>query len=228
MFEALDGTGAGAPTRSDVLTIATTRRGWLALGVAAGAAGLASGLPSAALAAADPAAQQIEALNAALLETMKSAKTASAHDRFRKLEPVVARAFDFATMTRFAVGPTWSSIPAPQQQQLIDALQRLTVASYVHNFDGWSGQSFNIDPNVVSRPPDKVVTTHLISPGDAPTPIAYRMRQAGGGWRIVDVFYNGAISQLATRRSDFAGTLASGGAPALLAHINALVDKQMK
>jgi phospholipid transport system substrate-binding protein len=179
-------------------------------------------------AASDPAAQQIEALDAALLETMKSAKSQSARERFRKLEPVVARTFDFATMTRFAVGPTWSSIPAGQQQQLIDALQRLTVASYVHNFDGWSGQSFQLDPNVATRGPDKVVTTHLISPGEAPVPIAYRMRQSGGTWKIIDVFYNGAISQLTTRRSDFAATLASGGAPALLAHINALVDKQMK
>jgi phospholipid transport system substrate-binding protein len=197
--------------------------------MAAGAAGLASSLPSAALAAAaDPAAQQVEALNAALLETMKSAKTSSVRERFRKLEPVVARVFDFPTMTRIAVGPTWASIPAGQQQQLIEGLQRLTVASYVHNFDGWSGQSFKLDPNVVTRGPDKVVTTHLISPGDAPVPIAYRMRQSGGTWKIIDVFYNGAISQLTTRRSDFAGTLASGGAPALIAHINALVDKQMK
>jgi phospholipid transport system substrate-binding protein len=211
------------------LTIATTRRGFAALGMA-GAAGLAGiGLAPAALAAAaDPAAQQVEALNAALLETMKSAKTSSARERFRRLEPAVARVFDFATMTRFAVGPTWTSIPAGQQQQLIEALQRLTVASYVHNFDGWSGQSFTLDPNVVTRGPDKVVTTHLISPGDAPVPIAYRMRQSGGAWRIIDVFYNGAISQLTTRRADFAATLASGGAPALLAHINALVDKQMK
>ncbi len=210
------------------MTIETTRRAWLALGVAAGAASLAASLPTAALAAAgDPAAQQVEALNAALLETMKAAKSQSARERFRKLEPVVARVFDFATMTRFAVGPTWASIPAGQQQ-LIDGLQRLTVASYVHNFDGFSGQSFQLDPNVSTRGPDKVVTTHLISPGDAPVPIAYRMRQSSGVWKIIDVFYNGAISQLTTRRSDFAGTLASGGAPALLAHINALVDKQMK
>jgi phospholipid transport system substrate-binding protein len=222
-----------------VLTIARTRRAWLARGVAAGAVALAAmgaggaavlGVPSAARAApADPAAQQIEALDAALLETMKAAKAGqSARERYRKLEPAVARAFDFATMTRFAVGPTWASIPPAQQQQLIAALQRLTVASYVHNFNGYSGERFEIDPKVVTRGPDKVVTTHLISPGEAPVPIAYRMRESGGTWKIIDVFYNGAISQLTTRRADFAATLASGGAPALLAHINALVDKQMK
>jgi phospholipid transport system substrate-binding protein len=196
----------------------------------AGAGLLASGgLAAAALAAAaDPAAQQIDALDAALIDTMKASKTASARERYRKLEPVVARAFDFATMTRFAVGPTWTGIAPAQQQQLIDAMQRLTIASYVHNFDGYSGQRFEVDPKVVTRGPDKVVSTHLISPGEAPTPIAYRMRESGGAWKIIDVFYNGAISQLTTRRADFAATLANGGAPALLAHINALVDKQMK
>jgi phospholipid transport system substrate-binding protein len=209
--------------------MARTRRDWLALGMAAGAGVLGSAMaPAARAAAADPAAQQIDALDAALIETMKAGKTASARDRYRKLEPVVARTFDFATMTRFAVGPTWASIPAGQQQQLIDAMQRLTVASYVHNFNGWSGQSFQLDPNVATRGPDKVVTTHLISPGDAPTPIAYRMRESGGAWKIIDVFYNGAISQLTTRRADFTATLANGGPPALISHINALVDKQMK
>ena len=212
------------------MTIARTRRAWLALGGAFAAGGLAALGPalSARAAAADPAAQQVDVLDAALLETMKAGKTQSARERYRRLEPAVTRTFDFATMTRFAVGPTWAGIPPAQQQALTEALQRLTIASYVHNFDGFSGQRFELDPNVATRGPDKVVTTHLISPGDAPVPIAYRMRQSGGAWKIIDVFYNGAISQLTTRRSDFAATLASGGAPALLAHINALVDKQMK
>ena len=220
------------------MTIARSRRAWLAstaaagvaLGVAMGGGTAMLGVPSAAqAAAADPAAQQIEGLDAALLEAMKAGKAGqSAKERYRKLEPAVARAFDFATMTRFAVGPAWANIPVGQQQQLIAGLQRLTVASYVHNFDGYSGQSFQVDPKVVTRGPDKVVQTHLISPGDAAVPISYRMRESGGAWKIIDVFYNGAISQLTTRRADFAATLANGGAAALVAHINALVDKAMK
>jgi len=203
-----------------------TRREWLALAAAAGMA--AAMAAPAAWAAADPATATIDTLDAGLIDTMKAAKSASVRERYRKLEPVVARSFDFSTMTRFSVGPTWTSIPAGQQQQLTDGLQRLTVASYVHNFNGYSGQRFDVDPKVVTRGPDKIVTTHLISPGEGPVTIAYRMREAGGTWKIIDVFYNGAISQLTTRRSDFAGTLAQGGAGALIAHINALVDKQMK
>ena len=192
------------------------------------AAGMLLALSLGRAARADPATGQIEAFDTALVDTMKAAKDLGVQGRYHRLEPAVARAFDFAAMTRIAVGPSWASIPTAQQQALIGAFERLTAASYAHNFNGYSGERIEVDPNVLTRGPDKVVTTHLISPGQAPVTIAYRMREAGGGWKIIDVFYNGAISQLTTRRSDFAATLAQGGAPALIAHLNALADKQLK
>jgi phospholipid transport system substrate-binding protein len=48
------------------------------------------------------------------------------------------------------------------------------------------------------------------------------LRDTGNGWRVIDVFYRNAISQLATRRSDFAGVVAKGGAAGLIGHLNAL------
>jgi phospholipid transport system substrate-binding protein len=54
------------------------------------------------------------------------------------------------------------------------------------------------------------------------------MRQVGGTWKVVDVFLNGYVSELATRRADFASTVAAGGAPALVAKINALADGLLK
>ncbi|HXQ15566.1 MAG TPA: ABC transporter substrate-binding protein [Caulobacteraceae bacterium] len=199
-------------------------------GLLAGAAlGLAAPpLAPAAAASADPAAAQVDGFDSALLGAMKAGKAAGVQGRYRALAPAVSRAFDIPTMIRFAVGPTWSSLPAAQQQSLTDAFERLTVASYAHNFDSFSGERFEVDPNVVTRGPDKVVQSKIIPPGAAPVVIAYRMRQNGGAWKIIDVFYNGSISQLTTRRSDFSATLAHGGAPALIAHLNALADKQLK
>jgi phospholipid transport system substrate-binding protein len=188
----------------------------------------AAAAPAARAAAADPAAAQVDAFDAALLNAMKAGKSVGIQGRYRALEPAVARAFDVPTMIRFAVGPSWSTIPAGQQQSLTEAFQRLTVASYAHNFDGYSGERIEVDPNVLTRGPDKVVQSKIISPGAAPVVISYRMRQNGGAWKIIDVFYNGSISQLTTRRSDFSATLAHGGAPALITHLNALADKQLK
>src|SRR5262249_25348916 len=146
----------------------------------------------------DPAAAQVEGFDAALLETMKAGKALGYEGRRRKLEPVVGRVFDVPMMTRFAVGPAWSGLPAAEQQALTGAFGRLTTAGWARNFDSYAGERFEVDPNVVTRGPDKVVTTHLIPPHDAPTTISYRMRQSGGAWKIIDVFYNGSISELAT------------------------------
>ena len=179
-------------------------------------------------ASADPAAAQIDAFDGALLSAMKAGKAAGVQGRSRTLAPAVARAFDIPTMIRFAVGPSWSAIPAAQQQGLTDAFQRLTIASYAHNFDAFSGERFEVDPNVLTRGPDKVVQTKIYPSSGSPVTISYRMRQSGGTWKVIDVFYNGSISQLTTRRADFSATLAQGGAPALIAHLNQLADKQMK
>ena len=199
-------------------------------GVLAGAmAGLiAAASPPARAALADPAAAQVDALDAALLSAMKAGKAAGAEGRYRTLAPAVARTFDSPTMIRIAVGLGWSNIPAGQQQALAEAFQRLTAASYAHNFDAYAGERFEVDPNVLTRGPDKVVQTRIISAGSPPVVISYRMRQSGGTWKIVDVLYNGSISQLTTRRADFSATLAKGGATALIAHLNSLADKQLK
>jgi phospholipid transport system substrate-binding protein len=199
-------------------------------GLVAGAMAALLLLPAAptSAASADPAAIQVDGFDGALLGAMKAGKAVGVQGRYRTLAPAVARAFDIPTMIRFAVGPGWSAIPAAQQQSLTDAFERLTVASYAHNFDSFSGERFEVDPNVVTRGPDKVVQTRIFPVGAAPVVISYRMRQSGGAWKIIDVFYNGSISQLTTRRADFSATLAHGGAPALIAHLNALADKQLK
>lgn len=188
------------------------------------------GAPMAARAAppTDPAAVQIDAFDAALLDVLKEAKTLGIQGRYRKLQPIVTRFYDMPTMIRFAVGAGWSAMTPAQQAALTDGFARLNAASYAHNFTAYSGQQFQIDPNVVTRGPDKVVQTRLVSPHDAPISISYRMRQSGGTWKIIDVYYGGSISQLTTRRADFAASVAQGGAPALLAHLNQLVDRQLK
>ncbi|MFI4936417.1 MAG: ABC transporter substrate-binding protein [Caulobacterales bacterium] len=179
-------------------------------------------------ASADPGAVQIDGFDNALIETMKAGPALGLKGRYQKLAPVVARTFDIPTMIRFAVGADWPSIPAAQQQALTDAFQRLTIASYAHNFASYSGERFEVQPNVLTRGPDKVVQTRLLPAHDQPVLIGYRMRQSGGVWKVIDVYYNGSISQLTTRHADFAATLASGGAGALITHLNALVDKELK
>ncbi len=188
---------------------------------------LSLGGQAAVAAQADPAAAQVEAFDNSLLAAMKAGKAVGAKGRARQLAPAVQRAFDLPSMTSFAVGPAWSQFTPAQKQQVIEAFTRLSVASWAHNFDSFSGEQFVIDPNVQTRGTDKVVQTKLTRPGGDPVSLIFRMRQVGGSWKIIDVYY-GAISQLTTRRSDFAGPVASGGAAGLVAHLNQLTDNLLK
>src|SRR5512135_2010841 len=175
-------------TKASMTSNAWTRR---TLAVTAAATSLAMLTPlTPARAAGDPATAPIDAFDAALLDLMKNAHPLGFQGRYKQLTPVVQRTFDIPTMIRFAVGPGWTTMTPAQQAALTSAFERLTIASYAHNFDGYSGERFATDPNVVTRGPDKLVTTRLTTPGEAPTTIAYRMRQSGGAWKVIDVFYN--------------------------------------
>jgi phospholipid transport system substrate-binding protein len=178
---------------------------------------------AAAFSAADPAATQVESFNNALLESMKAGATVGSADRYQRLAPVIERVFDLRAMTGFAVGPAWSGFSAEEQQATIAAFTRLTVASYAHNFREFGGERFEIDPNVAARGTDKIVQTQLASPNKTPVSLVYRMRESGGAWKIIDIYY-GAVSQLTIRRSDFAGPVAAGGAQALILHMNSLSE----
>ena len=189
------------------------------------AAVLALAPPAPLLAQTDAAAAPVRALDEGLLQIMKAGKAAGKAGRAAAIGPVVDRAFDLPLMTRLAVGPSWTGMAPADQQALVAAFRRLTVAQYAANFDGFSGESFTVASQVESRGGDRLVRTTLNQPKGSPEALSYRLRDSGGGWRIIDVFYRNSVSQLATRRSDFAAILQSGGAKALVRHLDALAVK---
>jgi phospholipid transport system substrate-binding protein len=178
--------------------------------------------------ASDPAAAKIESFDAAVIKTLQAGKAAGAAGRAKVVGPAVEETFDLAYMTRVAVGPDWTKMSPDDQAALQKAYSRYAVANWAKNFDNYSGQKLELDGPVVDRAPDKLVKTKLTGPGASPVSLAYRMRDTGSGWKVIDVFYNGGISQIATQRSDFASTLSSGGAKALVAKLDAQTDKLLK
>ena len=197
----------------------------LSLGFAPpGMAAPAAPAPTAAPVAGDPATP-VQGLDDALLASMHSGASTPASGRYRLLEPVVRQAFDLPLMTRLSVGPEWTTLPPDQQRAAVAALTRYVIASYAHNFRDYAGEKFQVD-NVANRGNDKIVQTRLVSTKDT-TNITYRMRELDGGWKIIDVYYDG-ISQLTLQRTDFGAAMAKGGVAALVSHLNGLSDGLMK
>ena len=182
--------------------------------------------PASALAqAGDPAAAQVQQFDDALLATMKQGRQLGFEGRYRRLDPAVKETFDLPIMVRFAVGPSWSTLSPSDQSALLAAFTRFSVATWAKNFDAYGGQHFTLG-KVDTRGPDKLVHTQLVGSSGSTTDLVYRMRQSSSGaWKIIDVYFNGSISQLSQQRADFAGALQSGGAPALVKSLDAKSDQ---
>ncbi len=175
-----------------------------------------------AFAAAAPAAAvaTIQRLDDALLAAMKAGKRTDFQTRYAAMAPAVDQAFDLTAVLAVSVGPRWAALPPDQQSRLLDAFRRYTVASYVANFDEYTGQAFTVSPDVRPLPSGEVVVNSRIaeSGGDS-TDLGYVMKQTPAGWKVVDVLADGSISRVAVQRSDFRSVLESGGGDALLASL---------
>ncbi len=178
------------------------------------ATGLLLSLAAMPVLAATPVAA-IEHFNTATLDIMKNARALGFDGRVKRFETAVGEAFDLPAMTAFAVGPAWAGFTASDRSAVTEAFAHMTAASYAQNFTSFNGEKFTVVPTTVPRGADVVVKSQIIAAGK-PTEIDYRMRGSGATWKAVDVYYEGGISQLSIRRSEFAATVASGGAAALV------------
>ena len=186
---------------------------------------LAAAIPAHAQGAGDPAAASVQGFYDALVASMKSGGTTKS--RYDKLKPAIEQAFDLPGMTALSVGPSWSSTSPADQKALIDAFERMTIANYARNFDSYSGEKFTVDPTVVDRNADKLVKSTLKPSSGDTIPFNYRLHQAAGSWKIIDIYLNGNISQMAQKRSDFGATLQASGPAGLAKKINALADQTL-
>jgi phospholipid transport system substrate-binding protein len=149
-----------------------------------------------------------------LMPTIQQAGRLSVRERDRRFTPVITAVFDIATMARLAVGPAWTSFSAAQQTAVRDAFAQFIVADYASQISNYSGESFVVDPQTspASRGGGEIVKTKLLQPDGRTVNINYLVR----GERVIDIYLNGTISDLATRRDEFASIIASGGADALI------------
>lgn len=174
-------------------------------------------LPLAALAD-TPEAAPVAALDAALIAAMKAGSAGQGFAaRYAALDPVIQQSFNLPVLEQGSVGFLWSTLPAAQQQTLAGLFERFTVASYVSQFNSFSGLKIIVLPTEKTLGDKKIVETQLVPPdGSAPTEIDYVVANGAAGWQITDVLLGGTISQVAVHESDFSALVTSGDAAKLI------------
>jgi phospholipid transport system substrate-binding protein len=199
----------------------------------AGLLGLGSGAASAAndaapvgaaapAAAPDPAASRapVERLYAALEDAMARADALGFDGRYGALEPVVASSYDMPFMAQLILGSAWRGLAPEQQARWIGSFTRFTVSTYADRFDGLNVR-FEVGATEPAAQGTSLVHTTLHRKDDEPVKLDYRVRAAADGWRIVDVYLNGTVSELALRRSEYSALMKREGFDALLAALEA-------
>jgi phospholipid transport system substrate-binding protein len=154
-----------------------------------------------------------------LLAAMRNGPALGASGRYARLAPVVRQSFDIPFMTRLAVGPEWASLNEAQRQQVTQAFERYVAATYAERFDSYSGERLQVTGERAS-PGGTIITSQIVKSNGEPVNINYLMRNNGGVWQIADVYLDGTISELATRRSEFAAILRTGGINGLIQALN--------
>jgi phospholipid transport system substrate-binding protein len=160
------------------------------------------------------AAAHIQTYYQELMPTIQQAGRLSVRERDKRFGPAITSAFDLATMTRLAVGAAWRDFSAAQRAAVQEAFTRFIVAEYASQINDYSGESFVVDPQTSpeTRGGGEIVKTRLLQPSGRTVSINYLVR----GGRVIDVYLKGTISDLATRRDEFASVIASGGADGLI------------
>lgn len=192
----------------------------LASGLAVNASAETASPPAAtATATADSPIPTIEAFHAGLLEIMKEAKTIGFQGRVEKLEPLMGRTFDLDFMASKTVGRHWATLSDADKKRWAETFTRFTTANYAGRFTGFTGEQFITLGMEDAAHDTRLVRTKIVVPNEEDVELNYRVIQRGGTWKVIDVFLNGKVSELALRRSEYASALKRDGFEQLVASV---------
>jgi phospholipid transport system substrate-binding protein len=138
------------------------------------------------------------------------------------VEAKVLPHFNFARMTRLAVGAPWRQASPAQQQSLIHEFRTLLVHTYTSAFTQYRDQVIEYRPLKMQAGDTEVVVRSLIKQksGADPIDINYSMEKTDSGWKVYDVVIAG-VSLVQNYRSSFNSEIQKSGVDGLIATLAA-------
>ena len=135
---------------------------------------------------------------------------------------------DLKRIALYILGPSAQTASPADVTTFETAFQAFTLANYEAQLGAYGGQTLKAVGATEHAPGDYVVTANLIDPtdppGTAPTPLAFRILDEGGGkFAIMDANVEGVWFEK-VQHDDAQGFLAQNGGsvPKLVEHLNAM------
>ena len=199
-----------------------TRRGFTGALAAIMIAGV---IASPAQARKGPPVEVVKAYYAALVGTLKEAKSLGFEGRYKRLEPAIRDTFDNGFIIGVATGFYWRKFDAAQRKTLTGLMLRLSTATYASRFTSYAGEQFKVLGAKTTDRGDTIVETQIVKRNGEKVRINYLLRKRSAEWRIIDVHLKGTISELAKWRSEFSSVLRRSGYDGLVKAIEAKIGR---
>ena len=166
-----------------------------------------TGTPVNSLGAASPG-EQVQMTANRVLEILNDPKLkgeANVKARRQQLRETILPRFDFAEMSKRALGKHWARYP-DQQKEFVTAFAQLLEDTYVVQVESAAGDKMVVI-NERTQGDVAEVNTKIISPKGQEMLVAYRLRRDGPEWKVYDVIVEN-VSLVNNYRSQFNRVLA--------------------
>ena len=167
---------------------------------------------------AESARALIEEVSAEVL-TILSDQSRGNRQKFDDLVVLLEQPIDLDLVARLILGRYWRTTDDGQRQQYLQLFREYALANLASKLHLYRGQSFEVTGAKVVSDQDALVTSRILSDGQPPLQVDWRLRQrSDGGLVTIDLIVEG-VSLIVTLRSEFASVIERQGFDGLLAEL---------
>lgn len=142
--------------------------------------------------------------------------------RRHMLETAVAARFDYAEMSRRALGAPWNQLTDQQKQEFVDLFRTLLTNSYADKIETYSGEGVEYLHERTEKEYAEVRTKVLS--GKTEIPLDYRLVNKADEWRVYDVVVDN-VSLVNNYRGQFTKILRASSYTDLVEQLRKKSDK---
>jgi phospholipid transport system substrate-binding protein len=164
------------------------------------------------------AAPVIDRFHAQLIDVMKNATALGLEGRKQKLAPALDETYDFPAMAQRSLSTHWSELQPAQRQRFIEVFRGMTLRTYATRFDGYDNERFETVGEEASIAGTTIVRS-VLHATDQDVHLDYRLRPTPSGFRVIDVYLDGTVSELALRRAEYTSVFERSGFDALVSEL---------
>jgi phospholipid transport system substrate-binding protein len=160
----------------------------------------------------------IDRFHAALLDVMKNAQALGIDGRRARLQPVMDETYDFPAMAQRSLGPAWGKLDNGQRARFAQVFRAMILRTYATRFNAYESERFETrgaEPSIAGTE----IVRSVLHTAKEDVHLDYRMRETPAGWRVIDVYLGGTVSELALKRAEYTAVLEREGFDALVGEL---------